>query len=132
MVQYSVAAFPGSADGKESACRSGDQGSNPGSGRSSGEGNGYPLQYSCLENPMNRGAWWATVHEAAESDTTGQPTLPHFTFNISLSGYTTILFIHLLIDIYLGCFQCLAISNKAAIYICVHIFEHTYTFISLG
>ena len=44
-------------------------GSNPGSGRSPGEGNGYPLQYSCLENPMDRGAWWAIVHGAAESQT---------------------------------------------------------------
>ena len=47
----------------------GDAGFIPGSGRS-GEGNGNPLQYSCLENPMVRGAWWATVHRVAESDTT--------------------------------------------------------------
>ena len=45
-------------------------GSIPGLGRSSGEGNGNPLQYSCLGNPMNRGAWQATVHGVAESDTT--------------------------------------------------------------
>ena len=45
--------FPGSSDGKESACNAGDRGSIPGSGRSSGEGNGNPLQYSCLENPMD-------------------------------------------------------------------------------
>ena len=44
--------FPGGSDGKESACNAGDLGSIPGSGRSPGEGNGYPLQYSCLENPM--------------------------------------------------------------------------------
>ena len=44
-----------------------DTGSIPGSGRSPGEGNGNPLQYSCLENPMDRGAWWATVHRAAKS-----------------------------------------------------------------
>ena len=60
--------IPGGSDGKESACNSGDLGSIPGSGRSPGEGKGYPLQYSCLENPMDRGAWWATVHK--ESDTT--------------------------------------------------------------
>ena len=49
-----------------------DVGSIPGSGRSSGEGNGNPLQYSCLESPMDRGAWWATVHGVAkESDMTG-------------------------------------------------------------
>ena len=52
--------------GKESTCNEGDVGSIPGSGRCPGEGNGNPLQYSCLENPMDRGAWWATVHGAAE------------------------------------------------------------------
>ena len=46
-----------------------DEGLNPGSGRSPGEGNGNPLQYSCLENPMDRGAWWATVHGVAKSQT---------------------------------------------------------------
>ena len=51
----------------------GDLGSIPGSGRSPGEGNGHPLQYSCLENPMDRGAWQATVHEVTkESDMTSQ------------------------------------------------------------
>ena len=55
-------AFPGGSDGKESACNAGDLGSVPGSGRSPGEGHGNPLQYSCLENPMDRGAWRATVH----------------------------------------------------------------------
>ena len=53
--------FPGGSDGKESACNAGDPGSIPGSGRSPGEGNGNPLQYSCLENPTDRGAWRATV-----------------------------------------------------------------------
>ena len=48
----------------------GDTGLIPGSGRSSGGGNGNPLQYSCLENRMDRGAWWATVHGVAESNTT--------------------------------------------------------------
>ena len=59
--------FPGSSDGKESACNAGDPGSIPGSGRSSGEGNGNPLQYSCLENPMDRGAWQVTPHGVAKS-----------------------------------------------------------------
>ena len=54
--------FPGGAEVKASAYNVGDLGSIPGSGRSPGEGNGTPLQYSCLENPMDRGAWWATVH----------------------------------------------------------------------
>ena len=59
--------FPGGSDGKESACIVGDLGSVPGSGRSPGEGNGYPIQYSCLENSKDRGAWQATVHEIAKS-----------------------------------------------------------------
>ena len=54
----------------ESACNAEDLGLIPGLGRSPGEGNGNPLQYSCLENPMEGGAWWATPHRVAESDTT--------------------------------------------------------------
>ena len=54
--------FPHSSVGKESACNAGDLSSIPGLGRSPGEGNGNPLQYSCLENPMDRGTWWATFH----------------------------------------------------------------------
>ena len=61
--------FPGAHSGKESACQAGDGSSIPGLGRSSGEGNGNPLQYSCLGNPMDRGAWWATVHVFAKSRT---------------------------------------------------------------
>ena len=53
--------------GKASACKAGDLGSIPGLGRFPGEGNGNPLQYSCLENPMDGGAWWATVHGVANS-----------------------------------------------------------------
>ena len=53
---------PCSPNGKESACNAGEQGLIPGSGRSSGEENGNSLQYSCLENSIDRGAWWATVH----------------------------------------------------------------------
>ena len=59
--------FPGGSDGKESACNARDLGLIPGSGRSPGEGNGYPLQYSCLGNPMDKGAWQATVHGVAKS-----------------------------------------------------------------
>ena len=61
--------FPGGSDGKESACNEGGLGSVPGSGRSSGEGNGKALQYSCLENPMDRGILWATVHGVEKSQT---------------------------------------------------------------
>ena len=65
--QNTCMGFPGGADGEESACRSGDPGLVPGSGRSPGEGNGNPLQCSCLENPMDRGAWRATVHGVSKS-----------------------------------------------------------------
>ena len=58
------------SDGKESACYAGDTNLIPRLGISPGEGNGNPLQYSCLENPMDRGAWWATVHGIAESEMT--------------------------------------------------------------
>ena len=57
--------FPGGSDGKESACNARDLSLIPGSGRSPGEGNGNPLWYSCLENPMDRGAWRATVYGVA-------------------------------------------------------------------
>ena len=59
--------FPIGSDGKESVCNTVDPGSVPGLGQSPGEGNSYPLQYSCLENPMDRGAWWAIVHGVTES-----------------------------------------------------------------
>ena len=62
--------FPGGSHNKESACNARNPGSIPGLGRSPGEGNSYPLQYSCLKNSMNRGAWQATVHGVAESDMT--------------------------------------------------------------
>ena len=63
--------FSGGFDSKESACSAGDSGLIPGLERSPGEGNGHPLQYSCLENPMDGGAWWATVWRGhKESDVT--------------------------------------------------------------
>ena len=61
--------FPGGSDGKESARNLGDPGVIPGLERSPGEANGNPLQYSCLENSMNRGACWATAHDVAKSQT---------------------------------------------------------------
>ena len=69
------AGLPGGSDGKESACNAGDPGLIPGLRRSLGEGNGNPLQYSCLENPRDRRAWWATAHAVAESDMTEGLTL---------------------------------------------------------
>ena len=57
------------SDGKESACKAGDPGSIPGLRRSPGEGNDNPLQYSCLGNSMDRGAWWGTVHRVTKSRT---------------------------------------------------------------
>ena len=62
--------FPGGSDGKESTCNVRELGSILGLGRSPGEGHGNPLQYCYLENSMNRGTWWAIVHEVAESNTT--------------------------------------------------------------
>ena len=59
--------FPGGSDGKASAHNAGNLGSIPGLGRSPGEGNGNPLQYSCLENSMDGGAWWATVHAVTKN-----------------------------------------------------------------
>ena len=72
--------FPGGSEVKASACNAGDLGFNPGSGRSPGGGNGNPLQYSCLENPMDGGAWWATVHGVTKSQT----RLSDFTFTFIL------------------------------------------------
>ena len=62
-----VGGFPGGSDGKESAHNSGDSGVIPELGKSPGEGNGNPLQYSCLENFMDRGAWWAIFYGVTKS-----------------------------------------------------------------
>ena len=75
--------YLGGSDGKESACNAGDPGSIHGSGRSPGEGNGNPVQYSCLENSMDRGAWQATVHWVTESDTIEQ--VAHYLFETNFS-----------------------------------------------
>ena len=82
--------FPGDSDSKESSCSAGDSGSIPGSGRSPGEGNGNPLQYSCLENSMDRGAWQATVHGVAELEATEQlyflSVIQWYTMYVECSG----------------------------------------------
>ena len=75
-----IKGFPGGSEVKASACNAGDPGSIPRLGRSPGEGNGNPLQYSCLENPMDRGAWWAAVHGVTKSQT----QLSNFTFQAIL------------------------------------------------
>ena len=69
MAPFPIIYFPGGSDGKQSAFYAGDPGSTPGSGRSPGEGNGNPIQYSCLKNPMDRGAWWAVVYGVKKSQT---------------------------------------------------------------
>ena len=74
---YYITGFPGGSDGEESAGSAGDLGLVPGSGRCPGEGNGNPLQYSCLENSMEREAWQATVHSVTESNRIEQLTHVH-------------------------------------------------------
>ena len=76
----------GGSDSRESTCNAGDPCSISGSERSLGEGNGNSLQYSCLENPMDRGAWWATVHGIAESDMTERR---HFHLHFFSRSYIT-------------------------------------------
>ena len=104
--------FPSGSVDKEPACNAGDAGdvgSIPWSGRSPGGGHGDPIQCSCLENSMDRGAWWATVHGHKESDMT-ENARPHH------------IFIHSsVVDGQLGCFHVLGIINSAAMNIGVHI-----------
>ena len=84
----SLVDFPGGSDGKESAINVGDLGSIPCSGRSPGEGNGNPLQVSCLENPKERSTWQAAVHGIVESDTIEQLTLSHSLVYFSKNQFT--------------------------------------------
>ena len=79
---FSSSDFPGGSDSKASVYNVGDPGLSPGLGRSPGEGNGNPLQYSCLENAMDRGAWKATVYGVAKSRT----RLSDFTFTFTFSS----------------------------------------------
>ena len=104
--------------GKVSACNVGDPGSIPESGRSPGEGNGNLLQYSCLENPMDRGAWKAAVHGVAKSQT----RLSNFTLLIHIPLYIYyIVFIHISVTGHLGCFHMQSIVNSTAMNIGVHV-----------
>ena len=84
----SVPGFPGGSDSKEAACNAGDKDLIPDLGRSPGEGNGYPLQYSCLENSMDRGAWRAAVHGfQSRTRLTRLSTLMHAHKSIQLEEY---------------------------------------------
>ena len=84
--QYQLYGLPGGSDSKASARNAEDPGSIPGSGRFPGEGNGNPLQYSCLENPMDGGAWQATAHEVAESDMIEQLHFPFLYMTVTVLG----------------------------------------------
>ena len=92
---FSIHDFPGGSNDKASAYNMGDQGSIPGSGRSPGEGNGNPLQHSCLENPMDGGAWQSTVHRVVKSRT----RLSNFTFTSFLQHSVIDLSSHLKVEI---------------------------------
>ena len=84
-------AFSGGSDGKEYACNAGDTEVAdliPRLGRSPGEGNGNPLQYSCLENSLDRGAWWVTVHGVTESDMTERLTHTRTDVHTCMHTYT--------------------------------------------
>ena len=76
--KFGLNGFLSGSDGKESACNARDRGSIPESGRCPRKGNGNPLQYSCLENSMDRGTWQASVHGVAKSRRQQQQTLPYF------------------------------------------------------
>ena len=93
---FLVHGFPGDSDSKESACNVGDLGSNPGLARSPGGGHGNPVKYSCLENPMGRGTWQATVHEVTRLDRTERLTLslscPKYTAQNTLKHFKYALF----------------------------------------
>ena len=105
--------FPSGSKGKQSACSAEDPGSVPGLGRSPGEGNGNPLQDSCLENSMNRGTWWAVVHGVTGSDRTERLTL-HFSVYIPHLLYPFICWWTL------SYFHILAIVSNVSVNIWVH------------
>ena len=109
--------FPGSSDGKEYACNAGDWRSIPGSGRSPREGNDTPLQYSCLGNPMDRGAWWAIVHGVTKS-WTGPSDSTHMQY-FTACVYYICLSIRLWMDT--GCFHLLGILSNSSMDMLVQI-----------
>ena len=118
--------FPGGSDGKESVCSAGDLGSIPGSGRSPGEGNGKLLQYSCLENSMERGDWWI-AWGCKGSDTTEWLTLSlaevglrdHMVILFLISWGTSILFDIVVVPVYIS-------TNSIQVFPFLHILVNIY------
>ena len=99
--------FPGGSDSKVSACDAGDLGSIPGSGRSPGKGNGNPLQYSRLENSMDGGVWWATVHGVTKSWTWPSEFTHSLTHSDTLKNVCCCFFLLNIVDVqYYVSFKC--------------------------
>ena len=115
--QHTHYGLPWWSGGKESAWNAGDPGSIPDWERSLGEGNGYPLQYSCLENPVNRGTWCATVHGV---------TVRHDWVNNTFTHSICQHYIYIYIYVYIT-----ALSLSIYIYIYIHTHTHTHTHILL-
>ena len=107
---------------KASAYNTGDPGSMPGSGRSPGEGNGSPLQSSCLENRMDGGAWWATVRGVAKTQTWLKWLSTHTHYSLV---YTYYIFSRLSADGHLDCSHILTSANDVAMNIGVHVYFWT-------
>ena len=104
---FNFLGFPGGSDSKESACNAGDPGLILRLERCPGKGNGNALQYSCLENPMDKGAWQSIVHKVAKSW--------KWLSNCDFHFFYHIFFIHSSVDGHPDCFQVLAIVNSAAV-----------------
>ena len=104
--------FPGGSDGQESACNAGNLGSIPGTGRSPGEGNGNPLQYFWPENPMDRGAWRATVHGVARvgHDSVTKPPIPPPVKTLVIRATGT----EMARDVVLTCFRQQSLNHTAS------------------
>ena len=117
--------FPGGSDGKAPVRNMGDLGSIPGLGRSPGEGNCTTIQYPCLENPMDGGAWWAIVHGVTKSQT----QLRDITFTFIFHCTDTQHFIYLSVDGYLNCFHFL-VMNVVVMKSCVEVLCESHSVMS--